>query len=978
MSPQAILDPLPIDRSAKATAWDAVQSAQTPEELQASMDDLPLPKAAKAALWDVKSSLWQAQPTAHYKAPTESVAPSPVIQPAETQTPDPPVAAPSSPAPQTTPPAPRSAQPKPQPVANTPDFLKAHNVWKKATTEAATKFMQDHPGTAYEDAERAIAGTTGVEPKIDDFKPLPTPESVVPPPAPEPIEPTKVQKVSQATPIPPSAAIPTEPESPATIALQVSQLGQFGVPVQPSQRKAVMFPGGQGMPDLTTLAGLKITHDEFGNVYAYRPDLITPGEIHRAAKSNKLPEVLGGPLGMGAPDKSAIQGAALAVTGRAPDGTEAQTTVTDLPSLAQTVLATHVATPQGGTLEIRNPQDALASRQAKPIIRPAVAIQPIAVRSSQPRIAPLPPRPGGSPPLGRSTAMLADGLASSAKPQVEDAGTGYSASKLAPEPEPTAQSRWTRAPITFGQSYNAPDANSASTLYNEQGNQAVGIEANFGSDPVANNRMLRHESIHGLLVSGKADYRTVAKDPAVATAAAPIKRIFQKQGYKGDIDRELPAYLGAFSNSKDEWTGGVTPEMRNAYVNAYANALARQDPQTAAKYRRMLVDSSPGTPAASVSLYPGTGVMQADGLPPRGNNGKNNSSNQPAVRQQPNQPGSGPAPNVPQGIGQAPIRRLPGPINGQSLYGEPQPIAGNPGGNSRGATRRVTGSADIPLTPGGRDQAGDLKKKATVPFDQVIHSPSQRSTETAQYFGAPTRALPSLNGWARGQFEGQPADAVRGEMSRLMLNTDEVPAGLSPISGQPGQSWNQMAKPMFRDIATILRSIKPTQRILVVTSGGNLQAIDEWAKAGFPPDGNFNHVGMASRPYWSVTGKMFAQTRDGLQEVQNDEKPGLYFVEHGETAFNNKSKAPISRTDFRQISDFHKAMQAYSDADDSGKRLLFRDGRDKAFAAKYKPEVWTPEAKQIAMQHFKVAPTVRPLYQGKVSAPSPLGNPTPF
>ena len=62
-----------------------------------------------------------------------------------------------------------------------------------------------------------------------------------------------------------------------------------------------MFPGGQGMPPLETLGGLHIARDKFGNVYVFRPDLIDRGAITHAASNNKLPEVLGGPFGMGAP-----------------------------------------------------------------------------------------------------------------------------------------------------------------------------------------------------------------------------------------------------------------------------------------------------------------------------------------------------------------------------------------------------------------------------------------------------------------------------------------------------------------------------------------------------------------------------------------------------------------------------------------------------------------------------------------------------
>lgn len=363
MSPEAILDPLPIDRSAKAAAWDAVQSAQTPDELRDSMDSLPLPKAAKAALWDIKSNLWQAQPDAHFSVHAQPVE-TPEIPPvAPMEDAAPPMAAsviPADPSAQTTD-NPQPAQ-KPQPVVNASEFLKAHNVWKKSTTEAAAKFMQDNPGTPYEDAERAIAGTTGIEPKIDDFKALPqTPEPSLPLPPREPVEASKVQKVSPATPIPPTAAIPTQTESPETIALQVSQLGQFGTPVHPDQRKVVMFPGGQGQPIIPP-AGLALANDGLGNTYLFRPDLITRSAIRTAARNNTLTEILGGPAGMGAPDKSALQGPPIAVTGKDANGVEAQTTVTDAQSLPHTVLATHAVTPLGGRIEIKAPNQALQDR----------------------------------------------------------------------------------------------------------------------------------------------------------------------------------------------------------------------------------------------------------------------------------------------------------------------------------------------------------------------------------------------------------------------------------------------------------------------------------------------------------------------------------------------------------------------------------------------------------------------------------------
>lgn len=368
MSPESILDTLPIDRSAKAAAWDAVQSAKSPDELQSAMDELPLPKRAKAALWDVKSKMWEAQPDMHFSAPVAD-APSMPDAPTPTTLPD---AAPPLPPQngQELPPAPpQDAQQAPMPddsapSVNQPEFIKAHNAWNDATNKAALDHMQKF-GTTHEDAKSAVAGTVGLEPKIDNYKaPLePPPPPEAPPAPPELPKPTHVQSVSAATPNPPTAAMPTQPESPETIAAQVQQLGQFGAPVTPSQRKAVMFPGGNGMPPLSTLAGLKITHDHFGNVYAYRPDLLTPGEIHSAAKQNRLTELLGGPIGMGAPDKSALQGTPVAVVARAPDGTEIQSTATDVVNLPKTHAATAMVTPPGGSLSVEPIPNILAQRR---------------------------------------------------------------------------------------------------------------------------------------------------------------------------------------------------------------------------------------------------------------------------------------------------------------------------------------------------------------------------------------------------------------------------------------------------------------------------------------------------------------------------------------------------------------------------------------------------------------------------------------
>lgn len=261
-------------------------------------------------------------------------------------------------APEVSPALSEPAPPQPKTILNAGEYAKAHTAWKKATIEAAAKLSAE-TGIPYQEAEQSVAGRVGREPDPDDYQiPAPPPE---PAPAPEPPKPSSVKRVSPATPNPPTAALPTAPESPETIAIQLQQLGTHGAPVGPDQRKAVMFPKGTPV-DYSSLVGLSITHDPYGNTYAYRPDLITDSEIRSAARNNRLPEVLGGPAGMGAPDKTALQGEPVAVVSMAPDGTEVQTTATDAQSLPQTVTATHAVTPPGGTVHVMPPASVVEER----------------------------------------------------------------------------------------------------------------------------------------------------------------------------------------------------------------------------------------------------------------------------------------------------------------------------------------------------------------------------------------------------------------------------------------------------------------------------------------------------------------------------------------------------------------------------------------------------------------------------------------
>jgi hypothetical protein len=87
---------------------------------------------------------------------------------------------------------------------------------------------------------------------------------------------------------------------------------------------------------------------------------------------------------------------------------------------------------------------------------------------------------------------------------------------------------------------------------------------------------------------------------------------------------------------------------------------------------------------------------------------------------------------------------------------------------------------------------------------------------------------------------------------------------------------------------TIKESIKPIERLLLVTSGGNLQTIDELASENFPPKlSNKDLEKIANCPHWSVASTLFRLTNKGLEKVSDNKQPGIYCWEHSSVVFDS-------------------------------------------------------------------------------------------
>lgn len=266
--------------------------------------------------------------------------------------------------------------------------------------------------------------------------------------------------------------------------------------------------------------------------------------------------------------------------------------------------------------------------------------------------------------------------------------------------------------------------------------------------------------------------------------------------------------------------------------------------------------------------------------------------------------GGGPVePPVPTGNVDEPVSGVQQPGHGGLGSGEPKQLSGGAGEDHGRPVRRVTGSTPIPLSPEGHEQAAAMFAPVAEggvmakPFTWVIPGPLERTQQTAAYASPPDDKNQPTHGVdyafapaRRGAMEGQPADEAKEQISELLAHPEKVAPGVSPTSGLPGESQDQFEHRLFTGLNELRSNVGPEDNALVVTSGGNLQAIDAYAKAGFPADFKFDHEAMSKQPYWSATGKLFRLEDKGLVQAKDNSEPGLYFSEHSATSFNPVKK----------------------------------------------------------------------------------------
>jgi hypothetical protein len=322
-----------------AAMWGLGSDIETLRKTQAPM----LPQTPTGQ-WSVgHGGGFQPEPEAPPIPPAGEIPPAPGQLPPPTAPPETPAAA-GAPPPETPAPTPGAppAAPIPTPEEQALDFARQKLANGERVSESQ---LQRNYKLGFGAAQQILAQARTEQ---------------TPPPTPN----TPDTRISPETPVQaPSASMPTVPETPETLGIQFQQLGN-------QQRRVVMIPKGTEGPGAETYPdGTRVTHDEYGNVYVYwpwspeNPNGLKSSDIHKAVRENRLPEILGGAtMGLGAKDKSNLPPNPPVVTVHSPEGAEVQSTATAPEDVASTVHAAQEVTPEGGTITVQSPEQALSER----------------------------------------------------------------------------------------------------------------------------------------------------------------------------------------------------------------------------------------------------------------------------------------------------------------------------------------------------------------------------------------------------------------------------------------------------------------------------------------------------------------------------------------------------------------------------------------------------------------------------------------
>jgi len=210
------------------------------------------------------------------------------------------------------------------------------------------------------------------------------------------------------------------------------------------------------------------------------------------------------------------------------------------------------------------------------------------------------------------------------------------------------------------------------------------------------------------------------------------------------------------------------------------------------------------------------------------------------------------------------------------------------------SNERVRGSSEIPLSPGGREQAIDLAQRNAGRFNKIYSSSLGRTKDTAAALmatnpGAQVHVTDELQPWRLGGDEGKNINDVLPDMKDRIENRPDAPAakGRGPLSTKDGESFNEFKDRNIDAVRMALADHEPGDKTALVTHYRNIRATQAWLNAGAKGNNEIDTKTMLEKGN-SEPGDMFYMHPGSktLMPVTHADQPGVYLIRHGHTEWN--------------------------------------------------------------------------------------------
>jgi broad specificity phosphatase PhoE len=206
------------------------------------------------------------------------------------------------------------------------------------------------------------------------------------------------------------------------------------------------------------------------------------------------------------------------------------------------------------------------------------------------------------------------------------------------------------------------------------------------------------------------------------------------------------------------------------------------------------------------------------------------------------------------------------------------------------------GSWNVCLDETGVEDALKLGRATKNQWYKIYHSDLSRTTRTAKCIekynpDAELISTTKLRPMHLGELESKEVTPERVKFMKDLCrkHPDRKFPGLSPKSGEPGESFNDFKKRVLNFVIKVESSIKSWEKVLLVSHYRNINLLRSWIDVGEPGDLSVN-IDMFNRKGPQEPGSMYWLNPDHrklfISDNADESKSGLWVARHGTTIAN--------------------------------------------------------------------------------------------